>query len=166
MGELQEVRSNSEQKIQELKSTHEVKIQSLMNSQNYTISKMTAEIDASKETIERLENELQTAKSKREAAIKDLRKENGDLTHQFMKINMEMKSTEEELTRTKEEFRKQQVLNTNIQNQLRESNFKRDEYERELRETREKLKRISTLEDELSQLRSLNIPEKDAVADF
>jgi chromosome segregation ATPase len=161
MGELLQLRDLYEQ----TRSTHSLQLSSKIKEAN---SQLAAQVDSLKAEISELKDQLSAkevehnqAKTKRENIIKDLKRENGSLAEQFIQANTDRNWMKSEIDRLKEESRKTQGFNQNHAQKMKELTDKKEKAEKELKEAKE---HVAEMEEELSDIKTKKLPEKEKVA--
>lgn len=164
MGELIKLREQYEQsetgRISEVNEQVDKATEHLV----HEVETLRSELDSLKGELSSKESEFSQAKAKREAIIKDIKRENGNITEQFIAANSERNRLKSEIERLREDVKKNQSYSQNNLHKYKELADQKDELERELLKTNDQLKKVISLEDELNEIKTKKLPEKEKVS--
>lgn len=163
MGELIKLRGMYEQSESGRTSEINQRIEEATDHLVYEIENLTSELNSAKSELANKESEFSQAKTKRETIIKDLKRENGNITEQFIAANSERNRLKSEIDRLREELRKGQSFSQTHSQKLKELSEQKEQAERELQLAREQIKQISNIEEELNDIKTKKLPEKEKV---
>lgn len=160
MGELLQLRELYEQS----RSNHEVMMGTRIKETTTHLLAQTesleAEVQSLKDQLSSKESDYNQAKAKREAIIRDLKRENGSLAEQFIQANTDRNWLKSEIEKLKEETWKRDNINQSNAQKTKELIDKKEKAEKELHEA---LERIVELDEELNELKNKKLPEKEKV---
>jgi chromosome segregation ATPase len=160
MGELLQLRELYEQSRTNQEKLMASKLKEASNNLSSQVESLGAEVSSLKDQLAAKEIDHNQAKVKREAIIRDLKRENGSLAEQFIQANTDRNWLKSEIERLKEEAWKRENFSQSNTQKTKELAEKKDKAEKELYEA---LERIAGLEEEINDIKSKKLPEKEKV---
>ena len=160
------MRNNYEEKFKEISNSHASTLAQSTTHLSSEVEELRANIESLEEELVSTQTQSVNSKAKREALIRELKLQNGQMTEQFIQANSSLARAREEADRLRDEIkRKESALAATDKNERIERN-RREDLEKELRELRDKSNQPSSFEEELMELRNIKLPEKESVVLF
>lgn len=156
MRELLQLRELFEQ----TKSNHANQIAAKVGEASSELASLRSQVEELNGRLSAKESDHNSSKGKYESIIRDLKRENGSLTEQFILASNDRNKLKAEIDKLKEEARKNESLGQSNSQKTKELAERKEKAEKDLQEA---LQTVSKLEEELNELKNKELPEKEKV---